>query len=287
MTQASPPDHSRRNPVQYAVALVRSLLHLGWMAATIIPYGSYLLLRAATGASKETIYRIGVSWLDKSVSGARWILGIDYRVHGLENLPRPGQNRGVILLVKHQSTYDTFVMPLVLRHVVLAYVFKKQLLSIPFFGWGMAKMDMIFIDREQRTKAFKKVLEQGRRILSAGHWVIMFPEGTRVARGEVGQYKYGGARLALDAQAHVVPVAVTSGRCWPAKAIVKFPGVVDISFGKPIAPEGLTAAELTAQVQDWIETEMRRLDPQAYSAESAAPVPSATSTPTSNPDADV
>jgi len=123
---------------------------------------------------------------------------------------------------------------------------------------------MIHIDRSQRTKAFAKVVEQGRTLLAKGNWVVMFPEGTRIKRGEVGVYKLGGARLAVQTGAYVVPVAVTSAKCWPRRAIVKSPGTVEVSVGAPIATQGLTAEELMAQVQTWIESEMRRLDPQAY-----------------------
>jgi 1-acyl-sn-glycerol-3-phosphate acyltransferase len=125
-------------------------------------------------------------------------------------------------------------------------------------------MDMIHIDRSQRARAFNKIVEQGKRLLARGTWVIMFPEGTRIARGEVGQYKLGGTRLAVATGAPVIPVAVTSGRCWPRKAFVKLPGVVDISIGKPIASVGREPDELMREVQDWIESEMRRLDPEAY-----------------------
>ena len=100
--------------------------------------------------------------------------------------------------------------------------------------------------------------------MAEGVWVIMFPEGTRIARGQVGEYKTGGTRLAIAAGVPVIPVAVTSGRCWPRKAFIKRPGVVDISIGKPIPTEGRQADELMAEVRDWIEAEMRRLDPEVY-----------------------
>jgi 1-acyl-sn-glycerol-3-phosphate acyltransferase len=123
---------------------------------------------------------------------------------------------------------------------------------------------MIHIDRSQRAKAFAKVVEQGRALLSKGNWVVMFPEGTRIQRGETGVYKLGGARLAVQTGAYVVPVAVTSAKCWPRRALLKTPGTVDVSVGAPIASQGLSAEELMAQVQTWIESEMRRLDPTAY-----------------------
>jgi 1-acyl-sn-glycerol-3-phosphate acyltransferase len=108
------------------------------------------------------------------------------------------------------------------------------------------------------------VVQQGRRLLKQGNWVIMFPEGTRIPRGGVGNYKSGGTRLAIACGAPVVPIAVTSAKCWPRKAFVKRPGIVDISIGKPIPTEGRKADELMREVQAWIESEMHRLDPEAY-----------------------
>jgi len=168
-----------------------------------------------------------------------------------------------VLLVKHQSTYETFLMPAIMPRP-LAYVFKKELLKVPFFGWSIGALDMIHIDRAQRSRAFHKVVEQGKRLLDQGTWVIMFPEGTRVNRGEVGEYKTGATRLAIMTGAPVVPIAVTSAKCWPRKAFIKKPGVVDVSIGKPISSVGRKHDELMVEVEAWIESEMQRLDPEAY-----------------------
>ena len=125
-------------------------------------------------------------------------------------------------------------------------------------------MDMIHIDRKHGSRAFHKVVEQGKRLLAQGTWVIMFPEGTRVARGQAGEYKSGATRLAIMAGVPVVPIAVTSAKCWPRKALVKHPGVVEVSIGKPIPTTGRKHEELMAEVEAWIESEMHRLDPEAY-----------------------
>jgi 1-acyl-sn-glycerol-3-phosphate acyltransferase len=156
-------------------------------------------------------------------------------------------------------------MPTLMPHP-LAYVFKRELLHVPFFGWAMRRLDMVHIDRSQRAKAFNKVVEQGQRLLAQGIWVIMFPEGTRIPRGEVGSYKTGGTRLAIATGAPVIPIAVTSAKCWPRKALIKRPGIVEVSIGRPIPSEGREADELMREVQAWIESEMRRLDPEAYPA---------------------
>ncbi|PZQ65571.1 MAG: 1-acyl-sn-glycerol-3-phosphate acyltransferase [Variovorax paradoxus] len=224
------------------MAFLRSVLHLLWMLVTVVPWAIVLLL-ASLFARGEPLYWFAAGWLRVAMWGARWILGIRHRVQGMEHLPQDPR-AGAVLLVKHQSTYETFLMPTLMPHP-LAYVFKKELLS-------------------QRAQAFHRVVQQGKRLLEQGVWIIMFPEGTRIPRGQKGQYKTGGSRLAIDTGAPVIPIAVTSAKCWPRKAFVKYPGVVDVSIGPAIASAGRKADELMAEVEAWIEAEMRRLDPEAY-----------------------
>ena len=241
--------------------LIRSILHLLWMAVTVIPWATFVVI-ASVFIRSTTMYWWCAGWLRVAVRGGNVILGIQNRVTGLENLPT-GQTSAAVLLVKHQSTWETLCMPTIMPHP-LAYVFKKELLYIPFFGWAMARMDMIHIDRSQRSQAFAKVVAQGKRLMAMGTWVIMFPEGTRIPRGEQGVYKSGGTRLAIETGAPVVPIAVTSAKCWPRKAFIKIPGIVDISIGPAIPSVGRKPDELMQEVQAWIEAEMRRLDPEAY-----------------------
>jgi len=240
---------------------IRSVLHLLWMTVTVIPWALFVVL-VSYFVSSTRLYWICAAWLRLAIQGGTVILGIRNRIQGMENLPK-GSKDPAVLLVKHQSVWETFLMPAIMPHP-LAYVFKKELLSIPFFGWAMGRLDMIHIDRSQRARAFAKVVQQGRRLMQEGVWVIMFPEGTRIARGQKGDYKTGGTRLAIAAGVPVIPIAVTSGRCWPAKAFVKRPGVVDISVGQPIVSTGRDADSLMAEVEAWIEAEMHRLDPEAY-----------------------
>ena len=241
--------------------LIRSILHLLWMTLTVIPWGLAVLVFSLFGSSTQ-IYWMCAGWLRVAVSGGTVILGIKNRVTGMENLPT-AETSGAVLLLKHQSTWETLSMPTLMPHP-LAYVFKKELLYVPFFGWAMSRMDMIHIDRSQRAQAFNKVVEQGRRLMKQGVWVIMFPEGTRIERGQKGVYKTGGTRLAIETGAPVIPIAVTSAKCWPRKAFIKRPGIVDISIGKPISSVGRKPEELMREVETWIEAEMRRLDPEAY-----------------------
>ena len=243
------------------MALLRSIVHALWMLVTVIPW-AIIMLVASIRTRGNPLYWMAARWLGWAIDGARVILGIRVRVSGMENLPQ-GETSPAILLVKHQSTFETFLMPTLMPHP-LAYVFKKELLSVPFFGWAMGRLDMIHIDRSQRNEAFAKVVAQGKALLARGVWIIMFPEGTRIARGQVGTYKTGGTRLAVETGAPVIPIAVTSAKCWPRKAFIKRPGIVDVSIGKPIPSAGREPAELMQEVEAWIEAEMRRLDPEAY-----------------------
>jgi 1-acyl-sn-glycerol-3-phosphate acyltransferase len=248
------------------MALLRSVIHALWMLLTVIPYALAIVLMSPF-ARPYTLYRIARDWLRQVMVGLRVICGVRWRVQGWDNLPL-GETSPAILLVKHQSTLETFLMPVLMPHP-LAYVFKRELLYIPFFGWAIGRLDMVHIDRSQRAQAFNKVVEQGKRLLAQGVWVIMFPEGTRIPRGRAGTYKSGGTRLAVATGAPVIPVAVSSARCWPRKSMIKHPGLVDVSIGPQISSEGRSADELMREVEAWIEAEMRRLDPDAYVNESS------------------
>jgi len=243
------------------MALLRSVLHMVWMVLTVVLYASAIVV-ASFWRDPGSLYWIAVAWLRLAIRTARTLLGIEVRVSGMEHLPI-GKTVPAILLVKHQSTLETFLLPTLMPHP-LAYVFKRELLGVPFFGWAIGRLDMIHIDRSQRAEAFAKVVEQGRRLLARGVWIIMFPEGTRIPRGQQGAYKSGGTRLAVQTGAPVIPIAVTSAKVWPRKAFVKRPGVVDVSIGPPMPSDGRDPDELIREVEAWIEAEMRRLDPAAY-----------------------
>jgi 1-acyl-sn-glycerol-3-phosphate acyltransferase len=250
---------------------LRSALFVAWLAATVVPWALAVLLLSifVRGAP---VYWACAGWLRIAIWSARVICGVRYRVEGMEHLPTAAQStRAVLLAAKHQSTWETFAFPALMPHP-LAYVFKRELLYVPFFGWAMARMDMIHIDRSRRTEAWNKVAAQGKRLFAQGVWVIMFPEGTRTARGQQGKYHSGASRLAIDACVPIVPIAATSARCWPRKSMLLRPGVVDVSIGKPIASTGRQPAELMREVERWIEAEMRRLDPEAYAPLATAPI---------------
>ena len=242
----------------FALAAFRSALYFLFLVVTIVPWATVAVIYSIF-VQGARLYWVCAGWLRVAIWGARVICGVDYRVHGRENLP----DVPVVMLPKHQSAWETFAFPALMPHP-LCYVFKRELLYIPFFGWAMARMDLIHIDRSKRTEAWAKVAEQGRRFMAQGNWVIMFPEGTRAPRGGQGKYKSGGTRLAIETGHPVLPVAVTSARCWPRKSFVLRPGVIDISIAKPIASTGREADSLMREVETWVEAEMRRLDPEAY-----------------------
>ena len=153
----------------------------------------------------------------------------------------------------------------------VAFVLKKELLLIPFFGWGLARMPIISIDRKAGKDALNQVIDQGKERLAEGFWVVVFPEGTRAAPGHQKRYKVGGASLAVAAGVPVVPVAHNAGEFWRKNAFVKRPGDIVVSIGPAIATAGRTAEEVNKQTEAWIEGEMLRLFPHHYANGVKAP----------------
>ena len=204
-------------PMARALSLLRSLLFLLWMVVTVVPIALTVVL-ASIVQRGAPLYWMCIGWLRLVICGARWICGVRYRVQGMEHLPTAASGKeAVILTPKHQSTWETFALPTLMSHP-LAYVFKKELLQIPFFGWAMGRLDMIHIDRSKRAEAWAKVAEEGARLMGEGVWVIMFPEGTRTTRGCEGAYEAARTRLAVTTGKPMVPIAVTSATCWPRES---------------------------------------------------------------------
>lgn len=248
---------------------LRASVFLVFQAITVVPVAIGCLLCAPLPLSLR--YRFTIQWPRMVIWGARVILGIRHQVHGAHNLP----DAPAIILSKHQSTWETLFYPTFMPRE-LCYVFKRELLYIPFFGWGIWLLEMIHIDRGRGADAFEQVVQQGRARLAEGRWLIMFPEGTRTGVGARGRYKSGGPRFAVRTGALVIPIAVNSGECWPRKAFLKHPGLITVSIGPPISPEGKTPEQVGREVERWIEGEMRRLSPHVYAHEQ--PRPAATNT---------
>ena len=242
------------------ILFLRSAIFLLGLVVTVLIWAPVCLLVAPLPYPKR--YWVTQRWNVFATWWAKLICGIRYEVRGAENLP----DGPAVLLSKHQSAWETifllFYMP-----KPLVYVFKRELLMVPFFGWALGLLRMIPIDRSRGRDAFAMVVERGRKRLAEGLWIIMFPEGTRIAPGKKGKYKAGGARLAIETGAVVVPIAVNSGDCWPRNAFIKTPGKVIVSIGKPIPSEGRDSNGLITDVENWIESEMRVISPRAYRKE--------------------
>jgi 1-acyl-sn-glycerol-3-phosphate acyltransferase len=234
-----------------ALVLLRSLVFLLLQAALTVVWSVVSLLTFPF--RPFTRYRIITLWSRLVVWLAQVICGVRYQVQGLENLPRQPS----IVLAKHQSAWETIAFEVFLPPQV--WVLRRSLLRVPFFGWGLAMMSPIAIDRGAGMQALKQMLEQGRERLAQGFWIIIFPEGTRIAPGQRGRYQIGGAWLAVHTGAPVLPIAHNAGQLWRKNAFLKFPGTIIVSIGKPIDPQGLTPEELNRRVEDWVETETARL----------------------------
>ncbi|MEQ9463865.1 MAG: lysophospholipid acyltransferase family protein [Haliea sp.] len=244
---------------------LRSVLVFLWMVISVIPMGVGLIVCSLFMSDTRLWWTFAVPWLRGVIAAARIVGLVRYRIHGAENLPNAEDMRRIVLCPKHQSTWETFFFPSMTPHP-LAYVFKHELLYIPIFGWCLARLKMVHIDRSKRSEAWGKVAAQGRVLMDRGKWIIMFPEGTRTERGGKGSYKTGATRLAVATGASVIPVAVTSGRCWPRRSFALRPGVIDVSIGTPVSAVDRRPGELMEEVERWIESEMRRLDPEVYHA---------------------
>lgn len=207
--------------------------------------------------SVHTRYRLITGYNHLVIWLARWVLGIRYVVQGAENLP----SQPAIILAKHQSAWETVAFLFLFPPV--SPVIKQELLKVPFFGWAFRLLSPIAIDRGAGREALKQIVAQGKQKLAQGFWVLVFPEGTRVAPGEKGKYGIGGSWLAAETGTPIVPVAHNAGEVWPKNAFIKRPGIITVSIGPVIDPGGRSAAELTRAVEAWIETEMTRLPPAA------------------------
>ena len=222
--------------------------------ALLVVTPPYALLALATfPLPRMARYRIISGWSRLVVLLARAILGIRWRVEGSEHLP----TRPSIILAKHQSAWETLAFQLIFPPQVM--VLKRELLWIPFFGWGLAMTSPIAINRSSGREALKQLVAQGRDRLRQGFWVVVFPEGTRVAPGEKGKYHLGGAWLTTHTQSLAVPVAHNAGEFWGKNSFLKKPGIIDVRIGPPINGTGMKPEELNRRVEAWIEQQMPQL----------------------------
>ncbi|NJM12065.1 MAG: 1-acyl-sn-glycerol-3-phosphate acyltransferase [Synechococcaceae cyanobacterium SM1_2_3] len=235
--------------------LLRSLLFGIGLVLSVSVVASLVMLSAPLPFVWR--YRISQCWTRFAIWWLRMTCRIQYQLSGVEHIP----NQPVVVMAKHQSTWETLFLHQYLPPV--AWVIKRELLWLPFFGWAIALLRPIAINREMGASAVKQVIRQGTQYLQQGQWVVIFPEGTRVAPGVRQRYGMGGAALAARSGCPILPVALNSGEFWPRGQFLKRPGTVQVVFGPLIASEGLSPQALNQQVENWIENEMLRMNSTA------------------------
>lgn len=162
-----------------------------------------------------------------------------------------------MIIANHQSTWETLFLPLVVLGPV--FVLKRELLRVPVFGWGLALARPIAIDRADGREALKRILSVGGERIREGRWVVIFPEGTRTPPGQLAKFKPGGAMLAVQNGARVVPIAHNAGCAWPRKGFLKRPITITFRIGPVIETAGRSASEVNAEVEGWIRAQLASL----------------------------
>ena len=230
------------------MVILRSLLFHGVLTALTITLGILSPLLALLPEKSQSRF-IGACTTGV-IHALRICCGLRYRVHGMDNLHRGRQDR-CIVMAKHTSTWETLFFQHLLRSPV--WVLKRELLTIPFFGWILAVLKPIAIDRSAGKQALDSIIRQSRERLSAHRPLVIFPEGTRSTAGQRAQYKLGGAVVARKTGATVIPIAHNAGWFWPSGGLRIYPGTVQVVIGKPIPGPHRHSAQLMAEVESWIE----------------------------------
>lgn len=260
------PSQSWRRPGDppEVILFIRSLLFwIGLLLSTLIIATSAILVAPFS-------FRVRYRFINQWARVNLWWLWVTCRlkgeVTGQEHIP----SGSAVLFSKHQSTWETLALQRIFPP--LAWVMKRQLLRIPFFGWALALIEPIAIDRRAGRKAVDQVVEQGRDRLQQGRWVMVFPEGTRVPPGKRGRYRVGGAVLAEHSGFPVLPVAHNAGEYWPRHQFIKRPGIIRMRIGPAIDPQGKSAQEILKAAEDWIEGAMPELStrPELYAQKGGA-----------------
>ena len=238
--------------VQYLILFLRSLL-FSIYSLTLIGLASLLCLFLLIFPLRYR-HQLIRFFLRLYLSGLKIICGLDYQVEGLDNVP---DHRFGIIFSKHQSAWETFFLPIIFHDP--AVIAKRELLWVPFYGWGLAAVDPILINRSDKSTAMQQIIRKGKKCLQQGRWILVFPEGTRTVFGTAGKYHLGGARLAAATDALVIPVAHNAGYFWPRRGFIKKPGTVTVVIGPAIESKGRSPDEIMASAKSWIETTMLRI----------------------------
>ncbi len=244
-------DTSPMRLARTASIFLRSLLFaLGQWSSTLLFAPLTLLTLPLPFAWR---YRVASQWSRFNLWWLAVTCALRHTVEGWEHIPQ----RPAVVLCKHQSAWEALALQMLFQPQV--WVLKRELLWVPFFGWGLAALRPIAIDRDSGTRAIHQVVEEGIRRLAGGIWVVIFPEGTRVAPGQRGRYRLGGAWLAQRSGAPVVPVAHNAGEYWPRNGFLKRPGTIRLVVGPAIPSQGRTAVQINAAAEAWIESTMGRI----------------------------
>lgn len=198
-------------------------------------------------------FRIMSGWAVFNFWTLKHICGLRHSVQGLENIPEGP----AIIMCKHQSAWETLALQI--HFPAQVWIIKRELLWIPIYGWGLASMQPIAINRAAGMRALKQIVNDGKRRLQRGLWVVIFPEGTRTAPGERRKYQVGGGLLAAKSGYPIVPVAHNAGSYWPKNSLGKLPGTIQMVIGPVIQTAGKSAEQITNEVEDWIESTVTRL----------------------------
>lgn len=233
--------------------MLRSILFYAGYVTSLILHGTLCVL-VTWALPLVARYRLATLWNRFVIWWLRITCGVRYRVTGLENVPAGP----FVLLSNHQSPWETLF--LYYHFLPLCAILKKELLRIPFFGWALALLKPIAIDRRKGRSALNALMVEGPKRLEMGLSLLVFPEGTRTEVGQMKKFFPGGAELAIKAGAIVLPVAHNAGACWPARKFIKYPGVIDVVIGKPIPTTGRESRELTEEVQAWIRQALPQQD---------------------------
>ena len=234
------------------VRFIRSLVFfLGMLIITPIFATLAILLFPINNVTRSRIASGG--WSRYTLIWLKLTCNLGFVVRGLENIPKTPS----IVLCKHQSAWETIALQAIFPPQI--WVMKRELLLIPFLGWAFIALSAIPINRSSGREALKQLVTHGKDRLARGLWVVIFPEGTRIAVGEKSKYHIGGAWLATHTGTQVVPVAHNAGLFWPKNTFIKTPGTITVSIGAPIQSVGLKPDALNKLVEDWIETEVTKL----------------------------
>ncbi len=234
------------------VLFVRSILFWLFFIINVIVFGLLIVFLFFTPSSLRL--KIARVWSMVNNLLLKIFCGIDFKVEGRENLKSV---KTAIILSKHQSTWETLALHSFTPYV--HWVFKRELMRIPVFGWALALTDPIAINRGAGRSAIKQLIKEGTKKLKAGKWMVLFPEGTRTPPGHTRKYKIGGALLAAKSGYPVIPIAHNAGEFWPKHSFIKWPGTISVVIGPAIESRGRKAEEINDEVFNWIENTMKEI----------------------------